>query len=199
MNTLIGARSPEEPENQKGKISRFIAAFNGSINGMKRAGEILVELVEADPHVYDYISNQCPTMTAGMLQTLERVGRGQVLPTLAMDSSPGGMRLKGLPLSAQKRYETEPVPMVVETDDGTDVLLVHAKNMTSKQARQAFTNGRLRTEGEQRAKLIEDRSNAAKPVDAVAQPWRISRGKLEVKGVLFTAGDLASILTQLTK
>ena len=196
MNTDIKIMSPDE---EKAKIQEFIATFNGSIEGMKLAGEILVELVESNPHVYDYISNQCPTMTAGMLQTLERVGRGQVLPTLAMDSSPGGMRLKGLPLSAQKRYETEPVPMVVETDDGTDVLLVHAKNMTPKQARQAFTNGRLRTEGEQRAKLIEDRSNAAKPVDAVAQPWRISRGKLEVKGVLFTAGDLASILTQLTK
>jgi len=187
------------PQEQKTKIGQFIQSFQDGMNSWKEAGLILVELVESDPHVYDYITAQSPAMTSGMLQTLERVGRGQLLPTLAMDSSPGGMKLKNLPLSAQQRYETEPVPLVVETNHGPDILLVQVKNMTTKQARQAFTNGRLRTEGEQRAKLIEDRSSAARPVQEVDRPWKIVNHKLNVKGVIFTAGELAAILTQLTK
>ena len=196
-NNEIKIMSADE---QEAKIGQFIEAFNGSIASMQKAGEILVELVEADPHVYDFISNRAPTMTPGMLQILERVGRGQILPTLAMDSSPGGLKLKGLPLSAQTRYETEPVPLVVETDNGPDILLVQVKNMTVKQARQAFTNGRLRTEGEQRAKLIEDRSNASRPAKEVEKPWKIVGGKLHVTGgVILTAGELASILSQIAK
>ena len=197
MTTEIKIMSEDE---QQRKIAEFIQAFQDGIESWKQAGAILVELVESDPHVYDYITQRAPAMTSGMLQTIERVGRGQLLPTLAMDSSPGGIKLKGLPLSAQTRYETEPVPMVVETDNGPDILLVQVKNMTQKQARQAFTNGRLRTEGEQRAKLIEDRSNAARPVKDIGKPWKIVNGKLHVvSGVTFSAGELASILAQIAK
>lgn len=186
-------------EDQRSKINEFLHHFREGVEAWKKAGTILVDLVESDPHVYDYITRECPSMTPGILDTFERIGRGQILPTLAMDSSPGVTRLKRLPISAQSRYETEPVPLIVETDDGPDVLLVKVRDMTKSQAAQVFGPGRLRSEGEQRAYLMERRSNAAKPVNKVEKPWKIVGGKLNVQGVVFTAGDLASILTQMTK
>jgi len=183
------------------KIEELISLFTVGIDTWKKAGEILVELVEADSGVYEEIISKCPMITPNALANFERMGRGLLYPPLAMDGSPGGKKLQALPLSQQVKYESEPIPLIVHTENGTDVLMVRAKDMTRDQAAQVFGKGRIRTEGEQKALLIEMRSKAtpSRPSENIAA-WKIRNGRVEfVTGATLSAGELATIITQLTK
>ena len=185
---------------QNALIKEFIELFSKGVEAWIRAGEILVQLVEDDPHVYDYIIQKCPTLNAGILGRFEQMGRKTLHPQLLLTASPGCDKLRKLPYSMQERYLTEPVPVVVHTDNGPDILLIEAKNMTKEQANQVFAPGRIRTEGEQRAWIIQQRSNAAKPVGSNVTPWKIKGGRVEFQaGASLSAGELATIITQLTK
>ena len=190
------------PTAQNQKITSFIELFKQGVEAWIKAGEILVELVEDDPHVYDYIIQQCPTLNAGILGRFEQMGRKSLHPQLLLSASPGFSKLQKLPYSMQERFIDEPIPLIIETDDGTDVLLVKAKDMTKDQATQVFAQNRLRTEGEQKAWLIQQRSNAARPV-GTAKPWRLSGDSLIVKTadgeVRFPRSQLAAFVAQLTK
>jgi len=186
--------------NQQAQIDAFITHFRRGVEEWITAGEILVQMVEQDPYVYDYIIQQCPQINAGILGRFEQMGRKTLHPQLLLTASPGFAKLQKLPFSLQERYIEEPVPVIVHTADGTDVLLVKAKDMTKEQAAQVFAPGRIRTEGEQKAYLMQQRSNAAKPIGSNISPWSIKGGRVVFHtGATLSAGELATIITQLTK
>jgi hypothetical protein len=183
---------------QQAKIETFIQHFRRGVEEWIAAGEILVEMVEEDPYVYDYIINQCPTLNAGILGRFEQMGRKTLHPQLLLTASPGFAKLQKLPYSMQERYVTEPVPMIVHTEAGTDVLLVKAKDMTKEQAAQVFAPGRVRTEGEQKAWLVQHRSEKAiRNEETVKTPWKIRGHKVIINGVEFTRKEIAGILAQM--
>ena len=126
----------------------------------------------------------------------------QLHPQVLLTSSPGFARLQKLPYSLQERFIEEPIALIVHTEQGTDVLLVKAKDLTKEQAAQVFAPNRLRTEGEQKAWMIQQQSNAARssPTTNTAAAWRIKGGRVEfTAGASLSAGELATIITQLTK
>jgi len=178
------------------KIEAFTRLYQEGMDAWRNAGEIIVELVEADSGIYEEIISKCPMLTPSVLATFERIGRGLLYAPLAMDGSPGGKKLQGLPLSQQVKYESEPIPLIVHTENGTDVLMVKAKDMTRDQASQVFGNGRIRTEGEQKAILIEARSKLS-PTKAVERPWSVKGNKVLINGVEFTRREIAGILAQM--
>jgi hypothetical protein len=183
---------------QQAKIETFIQHFRRGVEEWIAAGEILVEMVEEDPYVYDYIINQCPTLNAGILGRFEQMGRKTLHPQLLLTASPGFAKLQKLPFSMQERYIDEPVPMIVHTEAGTDVLLVKAKDMTKEQAAQVFAPGRVRTEGEQKAWLVQQRSEKAiRNEETVKTPWKIRGHKVIINGVEFTRKEIAGILAQM--
>jgi hypothetical protein len=183
---------------QQDRIQQFITLFKEGVEAWIKAGEILVQMVEEDPYVYDYIIDQCPTLNAGILGRFEQMGRKTLHPQLLLTASPGFAKLQKLPYSMQERYITEPVPIIVHTDEGTDVLLVNAKDMTKEQAAQVFAPGRVRTEGEQKAWLMQQRSNNARNVtESVQVPWKIKGSKVIINGVEFTRKQLHVILAEM--
>ena len=183
---------------QQAKIDSFIGYFREGVQAWIKAGEMLVEMVEEDPYVYDYIINQCPTLNAGILGRFEQMGRKTLHPQLLLTASPGFAKLQKLPFSMQERYIDEPVPMIVHTEAGTDVLLVKAKDMTKEQAAQVFAPGRVRTEGEQKAWLMQHRSEKAiRKEETVKTPWKIRGHKVIINGVEFTRKEIAGILAQM--
>ena len=185
---------------QHKQIEKFIELFQTGVNAWIQAGELLVSMVEEDPHIYDYIIQKCPTLNAGILGRFEQMGRKTLHPQLLLTASPGFDKLRRLPFSMQERYIKEPIPLIVHTDGGTDVLLVEAKNMTKEQANQVFAPGRIRTEGEQKAWLMQQRSMAAKPAGTNLPAWTVKGGKVVFnQGATLSAGELATIITQLTK
>lgn len=188
------------PAQQKQRIREFVTALQNGIDSFTTAGKILVDLVDSDPHVYNYIIQECPTISTDLLSKLEMIGRGILLPSIAMSDSPGAKHLGKLPLSVQERFEHEPVPVIVQTDDGWDVLLVKHEDLTQNQARQVFRSGRIATEGEQRA-WIEDyklRERAKNEPAPISRGWKIKGNKVEFEGAItLSAQELASILAQI--
>jgi hypothetical protein len=186
---------------QNSKINQFVELYTQGVEAWVAAGEIIVELVEADPYVFDSIIAKCPHLNAGILGKFEQMGRKIIHPHLLMNSSPGTERLAKLPYSVQQRYIDEPIALVVHTEHGTDVLKVKAKDMTSAQAKQVFKQDRIRTEGEQKAYMMDQESRTAivKP-SSNSTPWSIKNGRVIFQqGASLSAGELAMILTQLTK
>jgi hypothetical protein len=182
------------------QVGRFIEEFRKGIDAWRTAGVILIEMVEADPKAYDLIIERCPSINAQILGRFEAIGRGTLHPQLLLDHSPGCAKLATLPLSVQQRYAEEPIPVVVEDESGTDILLMKAKDMTREQANQVFGSGRIRTESEQKAWIINYRSKRAKPVVQAHSPYTIRNGRVEFAvGTSLSARDLANILAQLTK
>lgn len=166
------------------------------------AGKLLVELVDADPNAYDKILERAPMLTPDILGVFERIGRGVLYPPLAMDASPGGSRLKMLPMSIQKKHESAPVEVVVRNREGKyDTLMILPKNMTRSQSKLAFAKDHIRSVGEQRAILADEETKSAPMVmRKVDSPWRIRNGRCEfIAGATLSAGELATILTQITK
>lgn len=166
------------------------------------AGQILVELVDEDPNAYDRILEKSPMMTPEILGVFERIGRGVLHPPLAMDASPGGSRLKLLPVSVQKKHECAPVEVVVKKMDGSyDTLMILPKNMTRAQSKLAFARDHIRSVGEQRAILADEETKKAPVLPKKGEsPWRIRGGRCEfVAGATLSAGELAVILSQITR
>jgi hypothetical protein len=186
--------------NQQAKIEDFIRFFKRGTSALVKAGELLVEMVDEDPHVYDYIIQKCPNISAAILSKFEQMGRKNLHPDLLFTNAPGYSKLQRLPFSMQERYIEESVPVIIHTEEGTDVLLVKAKDMTKEQAAQVFAPGRIRTEGEQKAWLMQQRSIAARPANKETEgAWKIRANKLIVGQVEFTSKELAAILAQITK
>jgi hypothetical protein len=182
------------------EVKSFVAAYQSGMNAWEEAGRIIVRIVDHDPHAVDDIIAQCPALTPTIIGVFERIGRGQLLPSLAMDSSIGASKLRELPLSLQRRYEQEPIPLIINTNNGTEVLLVDAKNMTREQVKQVFGKGRIRSEGEQKAFLVQQSSNNAKPCAQGKPAWTVRGGRVIFEaGTTLTAGELATILAQITK
>ena len=185
---------------QTAQITQFIEAYQYGVDAWVRAGEILVEMVEQDSDAFHKIVEKCPSINIGALYLFEQMGRKMLHPRLLLSDCPGYQKLATMPLSIQERYLDEPIPLVVETDNGTDILLVKAREMTPGQARQVFRNGRIGTEGEQKAWLIDRASKSAKPVGTNISAWKIKAGRVEFQaGATLSAGELATIITQLTR
>ena len=180
-------------------IQEFSKLYTQGVKSWVAAGKILVSLVDADPNVYQWIIEGHPHINSQILAKFEQMGRGMLNPHLLLGGG-GSLRLAKMPMSVQERYIDEPVPMVVHTPSGTDILLIKVKDMTADQSRQAFADGHVRTEGEQKAWLIDSASKAARPVGPNINAWTIRAGRvLFTQGASLTAGELATIITQLTK
>lgn len=200
LNTeVIPAMSAKE---QDAKIKEFIVAFADGKAAFEKCGKIIVDLVDADPYVYNYIEQKCAAMTPAVLRMFEDIGRGKVLPSLAFDNSEPAKIMRRFPLPMQARLEAEPIPLVVRNQSGKmDVRLVKLTDMTKDQRQQAVDKDRLRTEGQQRSMLDEQAARAA-IVDikakAVASAYSIKAGVVTfAAGTSLTRKQLAGILAQL--
>ena len=185
------------------KITQFQNLCQQGMDAWAKAGKIIVEMVDDDPNAYEKIIEKVPSMTPEILGNFERIGRGLLYAPLAMDSSPGGERLKLLPLSLQRLHESKPVEVCVRRDDRSyDTIMVLPRNMTKKQAKQVFSRDRIRTLGEQRAILAEEESKCVAPrlSGKDSSPWRVRGGRCEfVAGASLSLGELLAITTQMAR
>lgn len=179
-------------------IKEFASLYQQGIQAWTRAGEIIVQLVDADPHAFEWIIAEHPDFNPTILSRFEKIGRKLVHPKLFLLSAPGTKKLQNLPYSVQERLIEEPVPLIVEIEGGVDILMVKVKDMSKDQADQCFAIDHVRTEAEQRAWLIDRRSAAARNVTPEC-PWKKSgKDSIEfVKGAKLNRKQIMAILMQL--
>ena len=198
-NNTMTAEMTLPQESQSQLIDQLIHHLRKGSEQFIAAGRILVRMVEANPRVYDEITAQHPSLSPRLLQRLENIGRGTLHPELLIVAVPGLDRLGKLPLDMQERYLHETVPLVVETEGGTDILQVKLGEVTRAQTAQLFDGNRLRTVSEQKIWLVDQRAATARKVNRTPAPYRISKGKAIIGGMPFTAAELEAIAQELRK
>lgn len=183
-------------------VSQFLDLYTKGIEMWTKAGEALVALLESNPDAYELIIENCPHLNPEILGRFEQMGRKMIHPRLLVESSPGFDRLANLPISIQTRHLEDPIPLVVETPTGTDTLLVHARNMTTDQAKQVFASNHIRSEGEQKAWLVSQRSKKIRKTQPSGgdSPWKIKNGRVYfLSDCSFSPAELATLLAQVSR
>lgn len=161
---------------EKHKESDFIDAVTRGIDAFEEAGRILVELIDNDPGAKARILNSGKGITEDTLDIFERIGRKQLYYRLCLNEAPGVRALRNCQFSEQIRYSDEPVEMLLYRSGKTESLKVSVWAMTPNQVKQVFGNKRIRTLGEQRA-WIENERNKPQNV-TIDRPYTIKRGKI---------------------
>ena len=171
----------------------FIEAFHSGLNGLKRAGDILVKMLEADPTVKDRIIEHhgLPHSTLNML---EKIGRGVVLPKIAWTYP----RLERLSIGDQRRAVEGSVPMVIVKGNDVDTIQVNLLRASKEVQDQILSGDHIRTPDEQRAFLMGKANSEAmkqKSDGAKKMPWRRVGKTIHVDAG--TILDRSAILTML--
>jgi hypothetical protein len=172
------------------RVAQFVALLQRGIDAWIEAGKYYVEAINTDPGFGDAVRAAHPEITGEMLASMERVGRGMVLPSLLIaDSRPGVRALISRPISEQRKYEHARVPVVV----GEAVEQISVRELTRSQVAQVFGRDGIRTAREQRQWLY-DRAHTEK------RPYEIVGDKVLITGrSFFTARELKAMLDALEK
>lgn len=185
-------------EPTKSNYLAFYEALQRGKDALVEAGRILVAILEEDPNAKERILEDNPEVTSDLLDTFERIGRGQLYHKLCLLETPGVRALRRCAYSDQVKYSEAPIPMLLlQARDETDHLQVSVYALNSEQTRQVFGRNRVRTLAEQRAYLEACR---AKPQPlARREPYTLAKGRVTFhEPVTLTASDLARLLAEIT-
>lgn len=128
------------------KIESFRDALSGARQNLITAGKLLVEMLDENEDAFEILVAQ-KVATLPMLESLERVGRGQLDPALLTDVSPAAQRAiaKALPPQAQKQLLTGFVPVAVQDNGGFKVEQMRMADLSQHQAARVIGDGVIRT------------------------------------------------------
>lgn len=195
MNTLI------ETEEKPAALLQIAELVLRGVDSFTEAGRLIAAQLDAGVDVYGIL----PTLTTRpislkLLRMLEDVGRGKLHPQLLLDNRPGARMARKLPFSDQKKLVEEKVEMVVETAEGTDVLMVDALALPREQAQQVIAFDHLRPAGEQKAFRAagQDAGKASTTPILRGAGWEVLPGRkvhfkdcvLNLKGLLKVVAEL---------
>jgi hypothetical protein len=159
-------------------VVEFVQSVNNLFENAESVCKMLVQMVEANPKVYDEIVKANPRLTYNFLANLERVGRGQLYFGLLCDSSPGARKLFALPPSQQKAIYENPVRVVTAVDGKHVVTEKPIQQLSRHEANLLIDDsGHVRTVDEQ-IKFV----SAPSPIKTArrAQRYEISGDRLKV-------------------
>jgi hypothetical protein len=84
-------------------IQDFASLYKQGIESWIKAGEIIVKLVDSDPHAFEWIIAEYPDFNPTILSRFEKIGRKIIHPKLFLSSAPGTKKLQNLPYSVQEK------------------------------------------------------------------------------------------------
>ncbi len=154
------------------RIAELQQAIYTGVEAWKKAGQLLVEMIENDGLALADIAEKTE-LPLDVLSQLEKIGRNQLLPQLLLAEYPAARKLERLPMSEQSRLMIEPVEVMLLKDGDPDTLLVPIRHLTGAQVRQVFASNHVRTLAEQR-QWIESQRPVSEPVK-VAVPYMLTR------------------------
>ncbi len=128
------------------KIDAFAESLSGARSNLLRAGQLLVEMLDENENTFELLISQ-KLANLPMLETLERVGRGQLDPALLTDVSYAAQRAisQALPAKDQKRILTGYIPVAVKDNGGGfRIEQKRAGDLTAREAVVAIGDGTIR-------------------------------------------------------
>ena len=180
------------------RITEFRKALTAGIDGIVNAAEIYVAAIDEDPSNADKFRDAFSDWIPSAAWTnFEAVGRKWMHPKLLM----GGMAdrkkhaiIKRLPYSVQERiFNRERFKMLTANGDTLNVDLMEA---TAEQTEQICGGGAVKSLGEQRAWMEEQRKTIE--VESEPMPYVVSNGKVSFrKGVVLTRNEVKRLLQEM--
>lgn len=151
------------PVTDKEFIETFKAAMDAARDDWIQAGRIYLNFKLANPRAREILLANFPGLDGTMLDRLEQLARGQLLPALLSSSAPGNMYLSRLPIELQKKYSKEGIETLTIQDGAEQIYMILPEKMTGEQAYQVFSGRRVRTITEQRDFLARSKQAAQAP------------------------------------
>lgn len=181
----------------QGRIAELQQAIFTGVEAWKKAGQLLVEIIENDGLALADIAEQAD-LPIDVLSQLEKIGRNQLVPQLLLAEYPAARKLERLPMSEQERLMLEPVEVMVMKDGAPDTLCVPVRHLSGTQVRQVFATNHVRSLSEQRQWIESQRPQAGEPVK-MAVPYTLTRKGSVIfnQGCEMTAKELLRIAAQL--
>lgn len=183
-------------------VSEITSLISQGFECWVKAGEMLVELLNTTPNAYDLLIAADKRLSRQFLGLLEGMGRKTLHPELAYLEGPGPRMARRLPYSVQQQVLNEPVELLVETENGTDVLLVDVREMSLKQAEQVFSDKHQRPLGEQKAWRQAKKEVALPKQEAVTEKpfYRIDKGDIVImRPCRLKPSQMAMLMAQVTR
>lgn len=158
------------------KIENFISLVSAGVESWKKAGAILVELVENNPNVYAEIIKKSSGISLDTLMVFERIGRNEILPELMMSNSLASKKLLSMPIEVQRACIQSGVEVVeVASDGGHSVKRKPLSDLTRSDLDLAFTDKAIRKVDEQ-YKIIRTSKRAKNSVTSAPSSVWVSLG-----------------------
>lgn len=157
-------------------VENLITLIGKAGEHLREAAGMLSRLVANDPQTVAKIREQAPTIPAGLLTNLLRVGERSLHPDLLLNNCLAYRKLRLLPYSTQERVlGAGVVEMVVNVETG-DTLRVPITELTGPQASQVLSRDGIRSRDDQRAWLKRQQVSAVQPSDTAA--WFVKKDRL---------------------
>lgn len=181
----------------KSQPQQFIDLVLQGTQCLYEAGVIAAQAIDADPDFIDKVCDLCPDMTAEFVKRMELIGRKRLHPQLAISETPGVRRLRRLPYGLQEKHVKTPLPVLVRTESGWDVLKIDVRNLTPAQSVQVMADDHIRSEAEQRA-FLEDRAAVNAVPKGHNPPYRVTGNRLVIiEPCQLSRKELATLLAEM--
>ncbi len=180
---------------------QFIAAFNRGVEAWQEAGDAVAKGIDEEPDFVDQVVSLHPEVSSEMICAFERIGRKKILPRLLVsEGKPGVDRLLKMPLSYQEKYAREPVPVLLQNNGDWQTLLIDVRNLSARQASQAFDKTGVRSAAAQRAYIEDQNARKSRKSMSAQSPYRIVGKKLLIMTPCeMDASQVALILLEMQK
>ena len=156
---------------------------------------MLVDMVAADGQIYDKIIQQLPAMNYNKLESMRKVGLGEIEFELLFDPSLAARKLLALPPTMQRKLYHEPVQIVKVVGDKKVVEEKRIQKMSRAELAQIID------EDTNTVRSVEEQLNYVKPPTATrtAQRYEIVGDRVRVLAKTeFTLQQLIEIVERMT-
>ena len=180
------------------RITEFLSLYDCSIETMKKAGRLLLEMLIDDPQACEKIKaasgGRCTDAT---LHLFVRIGQGTLMPELLTASCPAYKRLRSLPSAVQKDLLATGTAPLLLNSAVTSLIRIRLTDMNPAQVKQCFDRVGLRNNDEQRAWLLQN-EGAPPATREDGKPYRITKDAVHFTPCKLSVRQLAAILAEAT-
>lgn len=168
------------------EIEQFASFVNDGINSWIKAGQLLVEMLDKDPHIFKIIRNKYPGISQEILLTFEGIGRKTIYPYLLIDQCPATRRLLTFDYDKQVSIYGTKIDVVTHIKFGKPVIETkRIQELTTYEVDRVFDGTRIRGAVEQ-GKWFRDSShykNGSRPkVNKKHKPlYRLKSDSLKIE------------------
>ena len=173
-------------------LKQFKSSLLAGIDEIVKAAKIYVKAIDEDPSNQKLFMDEFKdTIPLAAWYGFEAVGRGAMHPKLLLGGGRNSNKIKQLPFSIQKQiFDGYKFDLLLPDGDSMKVNLLEVSPL---QAEQLVNNNNIRSLGEQRAYLEEQKKQIT--VTEIELPYYICKGKIHFReNCVLTKKELAYVL-----